>query len=204
MRNNSQNAGCILRFPASHSCQPRRVQWMSAAAAVCEIPAASRAARTCAGSGFRAGLPARLRFGWLGIYTCAVVHSPLYRYSTRSIVRSFFNSLASCRRVLIEVVISVLPSVRHILTLHCCNRSLMRSDSASPACSRPKMIWVRDFILFLLPLFPRRGGLRCATHELNYTRIACNSKNFFELFFGGRSHQAKPSNAKVSEGENER
>lgn len=65
MRNNSQNAGCILRLPASHSCHPRRVQWMSAAAAVCESPAASRAVRTSSGVGFRAGLPARLRLGWL-------------------------------------------------------------------------------------------------------------------------------------------
>lgn len=30
----------------------------------------------------------------------------------------------------------------------------------------------------LLPLFPRRGGLRCATHELNYTRNACKRKGF--------------------------
>lgn len=66
MRNNSQNAGCMRRFPASHSCQPRKVQWMRAAAPVCESPAASRAARTSSGVGFRAGLPARLRFGCLG------------------------------------------------------------------------------------------------------------------------------------------
>jgi hypothetical protein len=37
--------------------------------------------------------------------------------------------------------------------------------------------------LNLQPLFlPRRGGLRCATHELNYTRIACNSKNYLQIF----------------------
>lgn len=65
MRNNSQNAGCILRLPASHSCHPRMVQWMSAAAEVCEIPAASRAARISSGVGFAAG-PFGPRFGWLG------------------------------------------------------------------------------------------------------------------------------------------
>lgn len=39
------------------------------------------------------------------------------------------------------------------------------------------------------------GGLQCASHELNYTRNARKRKNFFELFFGGRGYQAKPSNA---------
>ena len=39
---------------------------MSAAAAVCEIPAASRAARTSPGDGLAEG-PFGPRFGWLGI-----------------------------------------------------------------------------------------------------------------------------------------
>ena len=39
---------------------------MSAAAAVCESPAASRAARTCSGVGL-AAWPCGPRFGWLGI-----------------------------------------------------------------------------------------------------------------------------------------
>lgn len=65
MRNNSQNAGCMRRSPASHCCQVRQVVCSRSAAAVCESPAASRAARTSSGVGFRAGLPARLRFGWL-------------------------------------------------------------------------------------------------------------------------------------------
>lgn len=65
MRNNSQNAGCMRRSPASHCCQVRQVVCNRSAAAVCESPAASLAARTSSGVGFRAGLPARLRFGWL-------------------------------------------------------------------------------------------------------------------------------------------
>lgn len=67
-RNNSQNAGCMRRSPASHCCQVRQVVCRSSAAVVCESPAASRAARTSSGVGFRAGLPARLRLGWLGIF----------------------------------------------------------------------------------------------------------------------------------------
>jgi len=66
-QNNSQNAGCMRRSPASHCCQVRQVVCKSSAAAVCESPDASRAARTSSGVGFRAGLPARLRFGWLVI-----------------------------------------------------------------------------------------------------------------------------------------
>ena len=38
MRNSSQKAGCMRRLPASHSCHPRSVQWIRAAAAVCESP----------------------------------------------------------------------------------------------------------------------------------------------------------------------
>lgn len=66
-RNNSQNAGCMRRSPASHCCQVRQVVCNRSAAAVCESPAASRAARTSSGVGLRAGLPARLRLGWLPI-----------------------------------------------------------------------------------------------------------------------------------------
>lgn len=64
-RNNSQNAGCMRRSPASHCCQVRQVVCNKSAAAVCESPASSRAARTSSGVGLRAGLPARLRLGWL-------------------------------------------------------------------------------------------------------------------------------------------
>jgi len=42
----------------------------------------------------------------------------------------------------------------------------------------------------LQPLIPRRGGLRCASHELNYTRIARKRKNFFENFSRGHGETA--------------
>lgn len=49
----------------------------------------------------------------------------------------------------------------------------------------------------LQPLIPRRGGLRCASHELNYTRNARKRKNYLKLFFGERGETAKPSNAGI-------
>lgn len=67
MQNRWKNAGCIRRFPYSQSCQPRSVAWMRSPAASCVRPAASRAALICSGVGLFAALPARLRFGWLGI-----------------------------------------------------------------------------------------------------------------------------------------
>lgn len=63
--NNSQKAGCMRRSPASHCCQVRQVVCTSAPAAVCERPAASRAARISSGVGLRAAEAARERFGWL-------------------------------------------------------------------------------------------------------------------------------------------
>lgn len=63
-RNNSQKAGCMRRSPASHCCQVRQVVCTVAPAAVCDRPAASRAARISSGVGLRAAEAARERFGW--------------------------------------------------------------------------------------------------------------------------------------------
>jgi hypothetical protein len=49
-----------------------------------------------------------------------------------------------------------------------------------------------DFHSNLLPLFPRRGWLRCASNELNYTRIACNSKSFLTYFSVGAATMPSP------------
>lgn len=76
MRNNSQNAGCMRRFPASHCCHTRQVVCTTRPAAVCESPAASRAARISAGAGFEEG-PFGPRFGWLPISKGAEVPEAL-------------------------------------------------------------------------------------------------------------------------------
>lgn len=70
MRNSSHSPGCIRALPASQSCQVRRVEWMSEPAAVCDKPAASRAALISAGAGLAEG-PFGPRFGWLGILSGA-------------------------------------------------------------------------------------------------------------------------------------
>ena len=70
IRKSSHKPGCMRRTFApsacSHCCQLRVLACTSAAAAVCVSPADSRAARTSAGVGLRAGGPAR-RWGWLVI-----------------------------------------------------------------------------------------------------------------------------------------
>lgn len=76
MRNNSQNAGCMRRSPASHCCHTRQVVCTTRPAAVCESPAASRAARISAGAGFEEG-PFGPRFGWLPISDGAEVPEAL-------------------------------------------------------------------------------------------------------------------------------
>lgn len=143
MRNNSQNAGCILRLPVSHSCQPRIVQWMSAAAAVCESPTASRAARTCSGRGFAAG-HFRPRFGWLGIFALSAerqfnLGTPLFR-----------------RDVPFGAVGGVGIAGKRLLKF---------GDGVLVETSGGECIFVDDGHFQLLPLFPRRCGLRCATHD---------------------------------------
>ena len=152
MRSNSQKAGCILRFPASHSCHPRRVQWISAAADVCESPAASRAARTCSGKGFAAG-PFGPRFGWFAIlcslgakFLVKLLDQAIVVAGAENIFKRFFDRRSVC-------------------------------NVGEDSCGDGGV----DLVHFLLlPLFlPRRGGLRCATHELNYTRNACNVKKYF-------------------------
>lgn len=48
----------------------------------------------------------------------------------------------------------------------------------------------------LLPLISRGAeGKQPASHKLYYTHETKERKNFLQLFFGGRCHQAKPSNA---------
>lgn len=194
MRNSSQKAGCILRFPASHSCHPRRVQWMSAAAAVCESPAASRADRTCSGAGFRAALPARLRFGWLGTVP-----------DTDSVFRTRLIELFRCamRATAVSDTTKMVFDFSRLALADAVDGPAMPlgffpGNNEVDGFGIVEIIdpgrLICDFHFRLLPLFPRRGGLRCACHELNYTRIACNSKNFLQLFLGWHGHQAKPSN----------
>ena len=177
MRNNSQNAGCIRRFPASHSCQPRRVQWISAAAAVCESPAASLAARISAGKGFAEVLFSP-RFGWLdtaksNLPATHPVKAIIFNWHDGFIVDLKFGDVKLFDN-----------GFDALLTRF--GGELFNEGAGFFA----RGFVVKDFNegfedfglghFRLQPLIPRRGGLRCATHELNYTRIACNCKSFLQ------------------------
>ena len=182
MRNNSQKAGCMRRFPASHSCHPRSVQWMSAAAAVCESPAASRAARTCSGAGLAEGAFAP-RFGWLGtLGRLEGAGGAVVAFMPEDLIAGVVGA---------DFVEATVPVV---LGQHCFNGCGVLNEAARGVEGDFSGIGGGHFRL--LPLFlPRRGGLRCATHELNYTRNACNSKKYF------REHAEagiSPHNAKLT------
>ena len=165
MQNNSHNPGCMRRLPASHSCQPRSVQWISAAAAVCESPAASRAARTCSGVGFAVG-PLGPRLGWLGINFAAAVIFAAEKLD------------ANIRSSDIDVVLFRQP-------LRFLARSLVGGgiEAIAFVTSRAK---VSGFVeqgvggghFRLLPLRPEARWKRCFL-ELDNTRIACKRKNYF-------------------------
>lgn len=168
MQNSSHSPGCMRRFPASHSCQPRRVQWMSAAAAVCERPAASRAARTSAGSGFAEG-PFGPRFGWLG--------------TVRSLEHATGAAMAFMPHDLFAFLAGadfVEASVPVVLGEHRFDRLGVLNDAAG--AEQGDFGGIGGHFHLQPLLLPRRGGLRCATHELNYTRIACNGKGFLHKF----------------------
>ena len=177
MRNNSQKAGCMRRFPASHSCQPRSVQWIRAAAAVCESPAVSRAARTCSGEGFAEGLFSP-RFGCDGILGLDNAHANRQRYSVgfTAVGDVAAQGVGSHLRLVHGVTLTgafaddeKLSAVGITLAGSPSGCGIDGGDGFDSCCH-----------FRLQPLIPRRGGLRCATHELNYTRIACNFKSFLQ------------------------
>ena len=188
MRNRSQNAGCMrrwLRSPTgdSHCCHDLMLVCTSAAATDWVIPVASRAARTSSGVGFRARLPTWLRFGWLGITAaevnerCADLHVCVFGRFGRP---KQFHGVHWANR---SEIVGGAESGQHIGLASSSERHFEFSE---------------DFICghgLLQPLITRGAvGKQCASHELNYTRIARNCKDFFELFFGGRGYLAKPSN----------
>ena len=168
MRNNSQRPGCMRLLPASHSCHPRRVQWMSAAAAVCESPAASRAAVTSAGSGFAEG-PFGPRFGWLGTVG-SLEHAS-------GVAMAFMPHDLLAFLVCADFVKAAVPVV---LGKHRFDRFCVLNDAAGAEQGDFGGIGGGHF--HLLPLIPRRGGQQRAGHELNYTRIACMRKSFLHKF----------------------
>lgn len=179
MRNNSQRPGCMRRLPASHSCHPRKVQWISAAAAVCESPAASRAARTSAGVGFAEG-PLGPRFGWLGTF--------------RSLENTTGAAMALVPHDLFAFLVVadfIEAAVPVVLGQHRFDRLGVLNDAAGAEQGNFGGIGGH---FHLQPLIPRRGGQQRAVHELNYTRNACNIKRLLRKF---NEAPTPPHNAEV-------
>ena len=209
MRNSSHRPGCMRRFPASHSCHPRRVQWMRAAAAVCESPATSRADRTSSGVGFRAGLPARLRFGCLGIEAiepaasggacaacCNVGNTRCGETSkpgtaVRAICRDGIKNLATITTDTDNVEPFFALSVGVIVG------DLAESEAVFLVDNVEGVGFIGDGHFGLLPLISR-GAVEATAYGSNYTRIACICKLFRKIFFSGRGETAKPSNAELT------
>ena len=199
MRNNSQNAGCIRRSPASHCCHTRQVVCTSAPASVCESPADSRAARISGGAGFEEG-PFGPRFGWLPISEGAEVPEALdaaFRTNAHQLER------AVCAEA--DGIDSFGTTLgRHVLA--------RRGDSLAECAQFGAIGWRRDFgevrnikevaesgggggknEHFRLQPLVTRGAVAAqnALHDTNNTRSARNVKNFFQIFFEGA---AMPSN----------
>lgn len=185
MRNSCQRPGCMRRFPASHSCHPRRVQWMSAAAAVCESPAASRAARISVGAGFLAGLPARLRFGWFAMMRC-LSGSERTGLLAANDCSDFIQQGNGISAVIVrnarEVVALDLELSAVPVDVTEGGFSKMRFDLSNGSGGN----FVSDLNgghFQLLPLSPEARLWRI--HNLNNTRIACNCKNFLRKIYRG-------------------
>lgn len=211
MRNNSQNAGCILRFPASHSCHPRRVQWMRAAAAVCESPAASRAARTSSGVGFRAGLPARLRLGWETISGAAKFGGAAQAEASVAQHDSGIGDVAvlaqdagyecvplrttDAGELLGHLAVAFGVGVGD-LKLELARISGCSFSASTEGQAKLGLTSTRDLRFGHFRLLPTetRGAVEATAYGSNNTRIAYICKGFLKIFFSGRCEAAKPSN----------
>ena len=200
MLNNSQNAGCMRRSPASHCCHTRQVVCTRAPASVCERPAASRAARISCGAGFEEG-PFGPRFGWLPILQGAEVPEAFdtaFRPDAHKLERTVCAEADG-----IDSLGATLG--RHVLTRR--SDRLAERAQLGAVCRRRDFGEMRDIEEvtkigggggknehFRLQPLVTRGAVAAqnALHESNNTRIARNVKNFLKIFFEGGS---KPSNA---------
>lgn len=200
MRNSSQKAGCMRRSPDSHCCQVRQVVCTSAPAAVWDSPAASRTARMSAGAGLDAG-PFGPLFGWLDMraahvddVVAVVVLVDDIEISTAALAKVTATGAAThAAKDVANAAGSGLAN--HVVALE---TAFGNFDRANIGFGVVEFVCEGDGLghFQLQPLIPRRGGLRCASHELNYTLIARKRKNFFENFSRGHGDTAKPSNEK--------
>ena len=202
MRNNSQNAGCMRLSPASHCCHTRHVVCTSKPAAVCESPAASRAARISAGAGFEEG-PFGPRFGWLPISEGAEVPEAL-----DAALRSDAHQLERAVCAEADGIDGLGATLgRQVLA--------RRGDRLAERAQLGAIGWSRDLgemrdieevtksggsgrknEHFRLQPLVTRGAVAAqnALHETNNTRIARNVNNYLQIFSRRR---ISPHNAEL-------
>lgn len=178
-RNNSQKAGCMRRSPASHCCQVRQVVCTVAPAAVCDRPAASRAARISSGVGLRAAEAARERFGWLPM------SDEVFKTGSLGHAASRFRE---CDEDISGLPFNAQPSrfgagllggdAKPVICFHgCFDGDFDLGHDVSPVAPAPEARRIRRI------------------HELNCTRNARTVNRFLQINFEGGS---KPSNAEFS------
>ena len=191
--NNSKNAGCMRRSPASHCCQTRHVECRSLAAAVWVRPAASRAARMAAGVGFDAG-PFGPRFGWL-------VMSVINFNFTDAIGRNRKCLATAANGVKLTHLDSRVGTIGHcffgLLTprIHCalidsaeCAEVIIFRCAQNPRSQilDTAIIYQFDCAHFVSPAPEPEARWNRRSHKSKYTRNARNVKGFFENNFEGQ------------------
>ena len=191
----SQSPGCMRRLPASYSCHARMVPWISAAAAVCVSPAASRAARIASGAGLAEG-PFGPRFGWVGMSGAGLVAGHLDAGRDRelhghAVTADGVNSRglddflgagnpAPHRHVLLHDRDSAVKTLRGGELAEC--RQTVRNSGADFRLDEGEggLEGLGDSLVsegcshfdLQAPDLPRRAGQRCAVHGSYYARIA--------------------------------
>lgn len=153
---------------------------MSAAAAVCDKPAASRADRISAGAGLAEGLFGP-RFGWLDTAKSLLP-------ATHPVKAVVFNRRDG---FVVDFEFGDAKFFNDGLDALLARFGGQFFDEGASLFAGGFVVkdfneGFEDFRLghfWLQPLFPRRGGQQRAVHELNNTRIACNCKNFLHKIF---------------------
>jgi len=194
MRNSSHSPGCMRALPASQSCQVRSVEEMSAAAADWESPASSLACRISQGDGLAGdGMAGEVLCGAVllddglggidgGISRCFSVIQLVGDFGANYVVcgddeiircSTFGAGVDNCADDCVEEnAIASGEKVGAIGGRAKHRASRRKGFGEGEGCLNRVVEGGHD----LLQLF----GLRRATHELNYTRIPCNSKSFLQ------------------------
>ena len=153
IRNNSQSPRCMRALPASQSCHVRSVDPMSAAAAVWDSPASSRACRISAEVGLFAVTAGD------DVVDCVKQYHRICAFVVRDASEIVPLDYEVCA---VPVYVSQCGFGKHSFDF----RNSSSGDFVSNLNS------CHDQVPFVFEL-------RRSTHELNYARNPCNCKNYF-------------------------